>query len=219
MLYLAPPSTPPVREAMHAGLLGCITTPNQGNAIPDAVVYGADNSRYGTRRPELARWRQWLTGTVQRYGRDRCLFATVPDEPFDHDETLRLWRTWRHCVATLEVPAAFVAQEGSERPGAIPWDEVDVLFIGGADAWKDGAGGRAVADAAHERGLTVHLGRVNGWTRYQYGAQVLRAETCDGTTIARGPDENLPRVLGWVRRLAAEPWLFDPFTLARGTGA
>lgn len=195
---------------MLAGRIGCMHTPNQGNRLLRGVPCGWDNSRYGKHRPPLHRWRSWLAASVARYGTADCLFVTVPDEPFDHAETRKLWGRWRDTVAAFGVPVAFVAQEGSEGRGEIPWEDLDVLFLGGGDSWKDGAGGRRVADEAHDRGVPVHVGRVNSWRRYQHGVQILRARTCDGTTIARGPNKRLADVLMWDERAVVWSPAFDP---------
>jgi hypothetical protein len=43
VLYLANPSTPAIRAAMHSQRLGAIAMPAQGNVLPTGVVWCADN--------------------------------------------------------------------------------------------------------------------------------------------------------------------------------
>lgn len=185
---------------MTAGLLGCMTTPAQGNVIPEGAWWAADNGRFGKGWPGAEKWRNWLQDTGSRYGTDRCLWAVAPDTPMDAAATLTESTPWLAKIRALEMPAAFAAQDGSEAPGMIPWDELDVLFLGGSTEWKTGAGAAAVAAEALRRGKQVHMGRVNSswrlWLADQYGCV-----TADGTYIAFGPDRNLPRVLQWLERL------------------
>lgn len=133
MLYLGIPSTPRIREAMSAGLIGCMTTPAQGNVIPDGrqVRYACDNGKFGKGWPGEEAWFAWLTSTVARYGADRCLWAVAPDVPFDAAATFEESRPWLPKMRALGVPAAFAAQGGSEAPGMVPWGEFDVLFLAG----------------------------------------------------------------------------------------
>ena len=50
---------------------------------------------------------------------------------------------------------------------------------------------------AKRRGKHVHMGRVNSKTRYRY-AEAIGCDSVDGTYLAFGPDENLPKLLSWV---------------------
>src|SRR5262245_62932689 len=94
MLYLATPSSPQIREAMTAGDLGCMTTPAQGNVVPEGAWWAADNGRFGKGWPGPEKWWTWLETTVTRYGPDRCLFALAPDVPFDAAGTLEQSLPW-----------------------------------------------------------------------------------------------------------------------------
>jgi hypothetical protein len=126
------------------------------------------------------------------------------------------------------VPAALVAQDGLEDMlEAIPWDAFDVLFVGGGDDFKLGRpsdpelGGELAEDClfpdetygrafkwlllmreAHCRGKKIHVGRVNSWTRVLF-ANCWGAASVDGTYIKFGPAKNLPKLVGWLDKLAA----------------
>lgn len=224
MLYLATPSGPNVRAAMSAGLIGCMTTPAQGNVIPDDAVYACDNSRFGCdgkgrNWPGLDRWWNWLTRTVTRYGADRCLWALAPDVPFDAAGTLAESRQWLARIRELGIPAAFAAQNGCEN-GLIPWGEFDVLFLAGgpiagegSPEWKLSPVAQRLAEEARERGLTVHMGRVNSQKRLRI-AEDFGCTSADGTFLAFGPDINLPQLADWLDDMHHRPSLFGTDTAA-----
>jgi hypothetical protein len=78
----------------------------------------------------------------------------------------------------------------------VPWDEFDVLFIGGTTEWKESAHAARLAAEAKARGKGVHMGRVNGGRRYRYAADI-GCDSADGTYLTYGPDKLLPNVLAW----------------------
>ena len=196
MRYLANPSTPRVREAMGSGVLDMIATPKQGNRLPDAVTWCADNGCYGKGYPGDDKWLAWLdTYTAEQ--RERCLFATAPDVVGDAVATLARSAVWLPRIRALGYPAALVAQNGLESLD-VPWDTFDVLFIGGDTAWKLGPDARVLVAEAKARGKWVHMGRVNSERRMRY-ADAIGCDSADGTYLAFGPDINLPAVLAWLR--------------------
>lgn len=196
MRYLATASSAAARALMSVGVLDCMTTPAQSVRIPEGAQFGCDNGRFGRGWPGEARWWSWLGSTVDRYGTGRCLFAVAPDEPMDAHTTLRMSAPWLPRIRTLHVPAAFVAQDGSEA-GLIPWEDVDLLFLGGTTAWKTGPAARWVTQQALDRSIPVHMGRVNSLKRLRL-AQDFGCTSADGTFLAFGPDQNLPRLLSWL---------------------
>lgn len=201
-LYLATPSTGAVRDAMAAGRLGCMTTPKQGNVIPDGAWYACDNGKFGQGWPGAEKWFAWLERTVTRYGADRCLWAVAPDVPFDADGTLAESGPWLARIRSLGIPAAYAAQDGCEHGLLPPWDTFDVLFIAGTTDWKLSRSAAELADEAHTHGLRVHMGRVNSERRFRHAITVCGEDgTCDGTFFAFGPDTNYPRWEGWEARL------------------
>ncbi|MEU8136060.1 hypothetical protein [Streptodolium elevatio] len=181
---------------MTAGLLGCMTTPAQGNVVPDGAVYACDNGKFGKGWPGADAWWAWLQKTVARYGADRCLWAVAPDAPFDAAGTLAESRPWLARIRSLGIPAAFAAQDGCDRLG-LPWDEFDVLFLAGSTEWKIGPVAARLAREATDRGLTVHMGRVNSRRRLAI-AEWFGCDSADGTYLAFGPDQNLPALRGWL---------------------
>lgn len=206
VIFLGTPSGPDVRAAMSAGLIGCMTTPAQGNRIPDGALYACDNGKFGKGWPGPDRWFDWLEHTVERYGRDRCLWAVAPDVPFDAAGTLAESMPWLARIRELGVPAAFAAQDGCDELG-VPWDAFDVLFLAGSTEWKTGPVAERLSREAKERGKGVHMGRVNSRQRLRT-AEWFGCDSADGTYLAFGPDKNLALLRGWLEELHRVPSLF-----------
>jgi hypothetical protein len=157
-------------------------------------VWAADNGCFGKGYPGDVKWLRWL----QRHSKHsaRCLFATAPDVLGDAKATLERSAEFLPMIRALGYPAALVAQDGLEDFD-IPWDEFDVLFIGGTDNWKLGPPAAAVTRAAILHGKQVHMGRVNSGRRWAR-AEIMGCASVDGTFLARGPDKNLPRLIRWT---------------------
>ncbi|MGP4001727.1 hypothetical protein [Streptomyces sp. 8N706] len=207
MLYLATPSGPEVRAVMSTGLLGCMTTPAQGNRIPDGCQWAADNGKFGKGWPGAEAWFSWLTRQVERYGGpERCLWAVAPDVPFDPVGTLAESRPWLPRIRELGIPAAFAAQDGCEN-GLLPWEGFDVLFLAGSTEWKIGPVAERLAREATRRGKDVHMGRVNSRQRLRT-AEWFGCASADGTYLAFGPEKNLGRLCGWLGEMGHQPSLF-----------
>lgn len=205
MRYFANPSTPRVREAMTLGLIDCIITPKQGNRLPEGVTWCADNGCFGDGYPGDDAWWAWLTEKAAG-NEATCLFAVAPDVVGDAWATHLRSMPWLAKIRGLGIPAAYVLQNGA-RADRLPWDHFDVLFIGGDDAFKLGATARAIVREAKERGKHVHMGRVNSLKRIRY-ANAIGCDSVDGTFIARGPNTNLPKVIGWLRDVNEQTHLF-----------
>ncbi|MEU5979417.1 hypothetical protein [Streptomyces sp. NPDC047315] len=183
-----------------------MTTPAQGNRIPDGAFYACDNGKFGKGWPGVGSWFAWLERTVTRYGPDRCLWAVAPDVPFDAAGTLTESVPWLPRIQALGVPAAFAAQDGCDVLG-VPWDAFDVLFIAGSTEWKTGPVAERLAREARERGKGVHMGRVNSLVRLRT-AEWFGCDSCDGTYLAFGPAKNLARLADWLGELHHTPSLF-----------
>lgn len=201
MRYFANPSHGRVAEAMTAGLIGCIETPANGkNRVPKGAYWCADNGCYGSGYPGDESWWAWLE---QHDGRDRCVFAVAPDVVGDAAATLERSTPWLGRIRGLGIPAAYVAQDGLEDVPP-PWDEFDVLFIGGSTEFKLGPVARAAVAEAKSHGKRVHMGRVNSERRIRY-ADAIGCDTADGTYLIFGPHRNLPDVLAWLRGINDQP--------------
>jgi hypothetical protein len=234
-LYLSPPGPKDGRtfEFIDAGHIGAMTTPAQKNRLPGGVIaIGADTGLFGKGYPGDAAWFDWLRRTVDLYDALRFRWATAPDVPFDAAGTLARSLPWMERVRSIGVPVAFCAQNGCDRPGMIPWDELDVLFLGGgprcplcaydgpgvkksprslprcpqcgrrAYEWKISAVAGELAAEAIDRGKAVHMGRVNSEKRMRIAA-AFGCATIDGGFIVASPDENAHRMREWYAHLPA----------------
>jgi hypothetical protein len=93
-------------------------------------------------------------------------------------------------------PLAFVAQDGCTRP---PWEQLDVLFIGGTSEFKCGEQARRLVVEAKRQGKWVHMGRVNTDQRMRL-AQSWGVDSVDGTSVSRFRDTHLPKRLAQAAR-------------------
>jgi len=192
--FYATASSARVREAMRAGLLGLIATPTGGSPPRPGVAWCADNACYTGRYPGDDRYLAWLSRHARHAA--NCAFATAPDIVGDASATLARSMPMLARVRALGLPAALVAQDGLEHL-PVPWGCFDVLFLGGSTAWKLGKAAAGLAAAARDRGLTVHMGRVNSLRRLSYAA-AIGCHSADGTFLAYAPDRNLPTLQGWL---------------------
>lgn len=118
--------------------------------------------------------REWL----RRY---QCRFVAVPDVVGSARRTLELFE---HFWTQLRGwPLAFVCQDGQEQV-PVPWAEVDAIFIGGTDRFKESQAAIDCIKVAKILGKWVHVGRVNTPGRFEAFA-MLGADSIDGTGIAR----------------------------------
>lgn len=202
MRYFANRSTERVCDAMRSGLLGQIVTPAEGRMPLDGVTWIADNSVFGGKYPGDDVYLAWLGRLPHK---ERCVFAVAPDVVGDAQATLARSLPMLPRIRAL-VPVAYVAQNGA-TVDSLPWDDFDVLFVGGDTAWKLGPEARALIAEAKRRGKGTHMGRVNSRGRLQRAAD-SGCDSADGTYLTFGPDTNLPKLLGWVRAVN-RPALFE----------
>lgn len=209
MIYYATPSSPAAREAMASGKLRQMLTHKSGNRPVPGARYAIDNGRVvldDKSRPTTdpawseTRWRTHL---------EECStlaidWAVVPDIVGDAAATLDLWRRYRPIISALEIPAAFVMQDGAHD---VP-DDADLGFIGGSDAYKLGPDAARLTSRLLSRGTPVHMGRVNSRRRLSL-ARDIGCASVDGTYLAYGPDANLPKLLAWLDDANTAPMLWE----------
>ena len=179
-------------------------TPNMGNKVPSDQTWFGDNgcfSSKGERAFDLEACLNWL----RKQNPSTCLGATAPDKVGDAKETLRRSLPVLSQIRALGYKASFVAQDGIESPELVtPWDEFDVLFIGGSTDWKLSEHVVKLVAEAKARDKWVHMGRVNSFKRYLFAA-LIGCDSVDGTFLAFGPNVNLPRLEKWIAKLKAIP--------------
>jgi len=162
-----------------------------------ATPYGLDNGCFGGKLP--AAWRR-LLDEARIYP---PLWAASPDVVGSARRTLELWPRFQR--AMNGIPRALVLQDGIGEC-AIPWDELDAVFIGGTDAFKISAEARAAAIAARMLGKWVHVGRVNTAERALHWKDL--ADSIDGSGISRY-DHMLRSVLDALRGEVSQMELFS----------
>lgn len=160
------------------GVAGILTS-YQHKGVPAGIVAGlpwaGDNCAFTDF--DAVRFTEWLERMVPY--RATCLFVAVPDVVGDAAATLARYVTWAEAMA--DWPLAYVAQDGSEAHDIPP--SASALFVGGTTAWKESEAAISMIRRAQERGLHVHVGRVNWWRRYTLFRVLAGSEhfTCDGT--------------------------------------
>lgn len=122
----------------------------------------------------------------------------------DADATLERFREWHLWLCHL--PLAFVLQDGSERPGRVPWGAPGLagVFVGGSDDWKLGPEAAGLVREARARGLYAHMGRVNSERRIRY-AKSIGCTSVDGTSWVTWRAAHLRRGLECCAQARAQP--------------
>lgn len=198
MIYLATASGPDVRAAIADGALGQMVTPDSGNVRVEGATWAFDNGCFSDRwSPD-----RWLRALDRNVGADPPpLFAVVPDVVADAAATNTRWARWHGEVRNRGLVAAYVLQDGCE---SIP-SSASAAFIGGSTEWKLGTDARRLSAQAKQRGMWLHMGRVNTLRRLRLAAE-MGCDSVDGTLLAFGPDVHLPRLRRWLT--PAQPGLF-----------
>lgn len=161
-------------------------------------VYAIDNGAFSGFAKD--RFRRLLARRESR--KADCLFVTCPDIVGAGQRSIELFKR-RHRWIPQGWKVAMVAQDGMEDL-EIPWDEMDAIFIGGDDPWKDSKASADIVKTAKILGLWVHVGRVNSPKRFDHFLQ-LGADSCDGSGVAKY-DHMLKAI---ERSRLPQPSLFD----------
>lgn len=180
--------------------LGLMIQPGMHNAHAPLQhwSFAADNGCFAQGDSfDAGDWLEWLAG-LRRY-RERCLFAVAPDVIGDAEATLVRSLPYLPTIKQLGFPVAFVTQNGCTS-ALVPWDQIDVLFVGGDDAWKLGEASWGLCAEAKRRGLRTHVGRVNSFQRLAVCA-FHDIDSADGTYLKYGPDVNWPKLMRWLDRI------------------
>lgn len=199
MIYLSGGTPPEGAEPLiERGLLGWMVTPRQIND-PATIerrcrVWAADNDCFNQgERFDSEAWLLWLAAL--RPALASCLFAALPDVVGDAQATEERSLPFVPSVRALGYALAYVAQDGSESSG-LPWDQFDVLFVGGSTEFKIGPAWEIIHEA-RRRGKPVHMGRVNSHKRFR-AARAAGCDSADGTFLKFGPEVLLPRLQRWL---------------------
>lgn len=182
-----------------------IATPAAGNVVMDGVDWVADNGVFAGTYPGDDAYLAWLAERADFS--EACGFAVAPDVVGDARATLERSAPMLARIRKTGFPVALAAQNGLEDL-AVPWDDFDVLFIGGDTDWKLGPYARGLVRAARHHGKWIHMGRCNSEQRLRY-AHAIGCHSADGTYLAFGPDKNLPQLLAWLRRVNDQYGLWE----------
>jgi hypothetical protein len=193
-----------VCRAIQGGLLGQIVTPTAGNKVLEGADWIADNACFAPpgKPSQYPGDEKYLTWLQERAHREKCRFAAAPDVVADAAATLARSAPMFGPIRNLGYPVALVAQDGLESM-TVPWNAFDALFIGGSDYWKLSTHAHRLILEAKSRGKWVHMGRVNSRKRLR-SAIHMGCDSVDGGFLIPAPDENLPKLLQWLRELADE---------------
>ena len=181
---------------------GRMRTARSGDRQISGAHWAADNGRFTTLRWDEGVWWEWLSRECTTH--PECAFATAPDyleltgdgPVGDPARTLVESLPWLPRIRGLGVPAGFVLQDGVTS-GMVPWDDLDVVFIGGGNGFKEAHSTHQLVLEAQDRGKQVHMGRVNTRRRLRIAGQ-WGCDSVDGTTLAFSPDRTLPSLLRWL---------------------
>lgn len=157
--------------------LGVLSSPDRYYRDVLDWPWAADNGAYSGF--DALQYRQMLAEIDQLWG---CRFVTLPDVVGDAAATLLLAYDWWREVNRHNLPIALVAQDGLTLRST-PWGQIDALFVGGSSKFKMGEQARELVAEARERGLWVHMGRVNSHQRLRY-AKAIGCDSVDGTSFS-----------------------------------
>jgi hypothetical protein len=177
-----------------------MSTKATGQTPPEDMLVAYDNGCFaGSWQAET--WATWL------HKQRRGLFAVVPDVVRDACATRHNFERYASEVAGWQ-PVAYAAQDGiGDYPP--PWDDIDVLFVGGSDAFKLSEQAWRLCQEAKARGKWVHVGRVNSFRRMR-ACHVSDVDSVDGTFLKWGAirkyasDPRWPQLCGWLDDLHAQ---------------
>jgi len=142
------------------------------------ICYGMDNGAFSAFNEN-----RFERMAIKAKTDDLCMWIVMPDVVCDHFSTAALFQVWKKRLDMNE-KLAFVAQNGCNvEINPPPWSEIDCLFIGGDDDFKESPDAFNLAIEARKKGIWVHVGRVNTPGRICYWYDV--ADSFDGSGIAR----------------------------------
>jgi hypothetical protein len=211
MILLVSGATATLRGLPADAPVGHLITPHTGNRI-DLIATGgrpwagdngcgpkSDGTPGALDEPALWAMLRAIERAVRLPGARRPLWVVCPDAVGDWRATRALWARWWPILRSLDIPLAYVLQDGQPLYGesGVPWTRAACLFIGGSTAYKESREAEAAAAEAKRRGLSVHLGRCNSERRLRL-FDAVGVDTLDGTQFSMFPDTYIPR---WAERL------------------
>lgn len=179
-MYLSPVwHTLPEAKRAKFGYIQNLHNGGVGQGIIAGHPWMLDNGAFSDKWSEAA----WLEALEkwQPYTAT-CIAAVCPDVVGDAAATLERFAKYAPVIRAHGYPVAFVTQDGL-RMEDVPWGQFDVLFVGGTDKHKLTESYPFIWEAKR-RGVWVHVGRVNSYSRME---DFWMADSADGTTLAIEP--------------------------------
>lgn len=165
----------------------------------DYPVHAVDNGCFSGKWDE----RKWFR-YLGRVPRDRCLFAVAPDVPFDWKKSWERSQKYTDTIRNMGFPVAVALQNGVTSK-EVPWDDLDVVFIGGDTEWKLSSVALEITHTAHHHGVPVHMGRANSQKRFRRAVEML-TDSADGTFLKYGnPESQAARLRAMLDPIYALP--------------
>lgn len=167
---------------------GLLVTANKPvDHVPDFISNGGwwilDNGAFTTKGFIEGHWLDWMNATKQF--KDTCICVVIPDVVGDYIATIEQFKEYAPKAQSYFDHIAFVTQDGLTCD-MTPWDDFDVLFIGGTDEHKMGKEAGYLIQEGLKRGKHIHVGRVN--TEYRL-MQFWQCHTWDGTALTIKPEK------------------------------
>jgi len=140
------------------------------------IHYGLDNGAFTRFDPDT--FERMATAAVTD---PLCDWIVMPDVVGDAASTSALFDHW---VQRLDLTdkRAYVLQDGATL-GLVPWNQIECLFVGGTDSFRDSTRCWELVLEAKSQGKIIHIGRVNTPRRIVYWDRV--ADSFDGSGLAR----------------------------------
>ena len=147
--------------------IGYLGTPRTLHNIPDSMTFALDNDCFNDYNPDK------IITMLKKYTSiaNRCKFATVPDVVENAVKTTVLFDWWFHVYKRYGYTCAYVLQDGVTT-NMIPYNRIGALFIGGSTEFKLSKYTAGIVKDAVDKGLWVHMGRVNSAARARNGSMV-----------------------------------------------
>lgn len=136
---------------------------NPMHAVRLGAAWAMDNMAFGDKF-DADQFSRFL---VKCEGIPGCLFVVAPDVWSAAAPTAELFDQWHDRIKAHGYPIALAAQDGLEQL-AIPWKDIDAVFVGGTNAFKFSEFVTELVIEAHARRKWAHMGRVNSPGRWRY---------------------------------------------------
>lgn len=172
---------------------GLLTSPKNGNlpirAIENGAMWAMDNDAFTGFHSK-----RFLSKLNRLKGSPHCLFVVSPDCVGNAALTLDYFWYWQPIIHAMGYPVALALQNGMEGY-AMPWGYISAVFIGGDTLFKYTPYVASIAKEAKQRGVWIHMGRVNSHQRIRH-AFAIGCDSFDGTGYAIEP-ERIRKELYW----------------------